>query len=96
MERTAAATKADPAKADLPGIAEAHGLPWDPWVINVDGTGLKRLASIGSDEMSIAWSPDGSEIAFSNLSATYVMRADGGGLNRILTTGDPGGLDWKS
>jgi Tol biopolymer transport system component len=79
----------------LPGSAEAHGLPWDPWIIRVDGTGLKKLANIGSDEMAITWSPDGSEIAFANLSSTYVMRADGGGLNRLLQSGDPGGLDWR-
>ncbi|HLY66097.1 MAG TPA: hypothetical protein VKU60_11235 [Chloroflexota bacterium] len=79
----------------VPGRAEAHGLPWDPWVISVDSGGLKKLASIGSDEMALAWSPDGSEVAFSNLSSTYLMRADGSGLTRLLTRGDPGGLDWK-
>jgi Tol biopolymer transport system component len=79
----------------LPKHAEAHGLPWDPWVIAVDGSGLKKLASIGSDEMALTWSPDGQQLAFSNLSSTYLMRADGSGLNRLLTRGDPGGLDWK-
>lgn len=80
----------------LPGRAEAHGLPWDPWAIGVDGTGLKRLANIGSDEMSVAWSPDGQEIAFSNLSSTYIMRANGSGLTRLFQRGDPGGLDWRA
>jgi Tol biopolymer transport system component len=80
----------------VPGKAEAHGLPWDPWVLGADGSGLKRLAAIGSDEMALAWSPDGSEIAFTNLSSTYLMRADGGGLTRLLPRGDPGGLDWKA
>jgi Tol biopolymer transport system component len=79
----------------LPGRAEAHGLPWDPWVIGVDGSGLKKLASIGSDEMSLTLSPDGQLIAISNLSSTYLMRADGGGLTRLLSRGDPGGLSWK-
>ena len=80
----------------VPGKAEAHGLPWDPWVINADGSGLTKLANIGSDEMALAWSPDNQELAFSNLSSTYIMRADGGGLNRLLSRGDPGGLDWKA
>jgi Tol biopolymer transport system component len=80
----------------VPGTAEAHGLPWDPWIIGVDGGGLKRLASIGSDEMALVWSPDGQEIAFSNLSSTYLMRPDGSGLTRLLPRGDPGGLDWKA
>jgi len=89
------AVLADALNPLLPGKAEAHGLPWDPWVINVDGSGLKRLASIGSDEMALAWSPDGQEIAFTNLSSTYLMRGDGSGLTRLLPRGDPGGLDWK-
>ena len=80
----------------VPGTAEAHGLPWDPWIIGIDGSGLKRLASIGSDEMALAWSPDGQELAFSNLSSTYLMRADGSGLTRLLPRGDPGALDWKA
>jgi Tol biopolymer transport system component len=80
----------------VPGRAEAHGLPWDPWIINADGTGLKKLASIGSDEMAMAWSPDEQEIVFSNLSSTYIMRADGGGLTRLLSRGDPGGISWRA
>jgi Tol biopolymer transport system component len=79
----------------IPGAAQAHGLPWDVWSIHVDGSGFKKLASIGSDEMALSWSPDGSEIAFSNLSSTYLMRSDGSGLTRLLQRGDPGGLDWK-
>src|SRR5262249_51485308 len=43
--------------------AQAHGLPWDPWVVNVDGTGLKRLAAVGSDEQALAWSSDGQRLA---------------------------------
>ncbi|MDE3077650.1 MAG: PD40 domain-containing protein, partial [Chloroflexota bacterium] len=80
----------------LPGRAQAHGLPWDPWVIGVDGTGLRKLMSIGSDEMALAWSPDGQAIALANLSKTYLLRPDGSGAHAILEHGDPGGLDWKS
>jgi Tol biopolymer transport system component len=87
---------ADALNPIVPGTAQAHGLPWDPWTIAVDGNGLKRLANIGSDEMAMAWSPDGQEVAFSNLSATYLMRADGTGLNRLFARGDPGGLSWRS
>ncbi|HEU0166885.1 MAG TPA: hypothetical protein VFS62_03845, partial [Chloroflexota bacterium] len=80
----------------LPSIAEAHGLPWDPWTIGTDGAALKKLVSIGSDEQAMAWSPDGTEIAMANLSSTFLMRADGSGFNRIFTHGDPGGLSWKT
>ncbi|MDE3074104.1 MAG: hypothetical protein KGJ86_01630, partial [Chloroflexota bacterium] len=80
----------------VPGRAQAHGLPWDPWILGTDGTGLKKLMSIGSDEMALSWSPDGQAVALANLSATYLMRADGSGAQGLLKHGDPGGLDWKS
>ena len=79
----------------LPSSAEAHGLPWDPWVIDVDGSGFKKIMNLGSDEQALTWSPDGHDIAMANLSSTYLMRADGGGVHRIVDRGDPGGLDWK-
>ena len=27
-----------------PQVAYAHGIPWDPWIINADGSGLHRVA----------------------------------------------------
>ncbi len=42
----------------LPEPALAHGLPWDPWVIGVDGKGFRKVAGIGLDELGMAWSPD--------------------------------------
>ena len=78
----------------VPGVAQAHGLPWDPWIINADGSGLRKLVSMGSDEQALVWSPDGKEVALANLSATYLMRADGTGFTKLLAHGDPGGLDW--
>ncbi|HVA25324.1 MAG TPA: hypothetical protein VMW62_13155, partial [Chloroflexota bacterium] len=78
----------------VPSVAQAHGLPWDPWIINADGSGLRKLVSMGSDEQALAWSPDGKEVALANLSATYLMRADGTGFTKLLAHGDPGGLDW--
>lgn len=80
----------------IPSTVEAHGLPWDPWSIRTDGTGLRKLVSLGSDEQSLAWSPDNQLFVLSNLQATYVIRQDGSGLNRILKQGDPGGIDWKA
>ncbi len=78
----------------IPEAASAHGLPWDPWIIGADGHGLRKVVNIGSDEQALTWSPDGQTVAFANLSATYLVHPDGSGLNRLLTHGDPGGLDW--
>lgn len=94
--RTESAVGSQAANPLAPPTAEAHGLPWDPWVLGADGAGLKKMARIGSDEQAVAWSPDGSELAVSNLSSVFVMRADGGGLTAIINHGDPGGIAWKS
>jgi Tol biopolymer transport system component len=62
----------------------------DLYVINVDGTGLQSLTS---DHQSIFghWSPSGRKIAFTTASTLgpaviAVMRADGTGKRKILTT----------
>jgi WD40-like Beta Propeller Repeat len=41
-----------------PAVAYAHGIPWDPWIVNADGSGLHRVAETAADEPSVAWSPD--------------------------------------
>ena len=43
-----------------PPTAEAHGLPWDLWLINSDGSGLRRLTSFYEDLPMAAFSPGSS------------------------------------
>jgi Tol biopolymer transport system component len=61
-----------------------------------DGGGLTRITDAGGmDDVPIAWSPDGSQLAFgrwdfgncSNRSAIYVVNADGTGEHRITPWG---------
>jgi Tol biopolymer transport system component len=77
-----------------PATAEAHGLPWDLWVVNTDGTGLRRMTNFYEDLPMAAFSPDGKQIAVMGLGGIYMMEADGSRLRRIDTVGDHGGLDW--
>jgi Tol biopolymer transport system component/mono/diheme cytochrome c family protein len=77
-----------------PPTAEAHGLPWDLWVVNSDGSGLRRLTSFYEDLPMAAFSPDGKQVAVIGLGGIYLMDADGSRLRRLDPDGDHGGLDW--
>jgi mono/diheme cytochrome c family protein/Tol biopolymer transport system component len=77
-----------------PPTAEAHGLPWDLWLVNSDGTGLRRLTSFYEDLPMAAFSPDSKQIAVMGLGGIYLMESDGSRLRRIDQVGDHGGLDW--
>ena len=75
-------------------IAEAGNVDEEIYVINADGTGLTRLTENPSDgftlsnDLSPAWSPDGTELVFSSRRdgryGVHVMDADGGGVRRLL------------
>jgi Tol biopolymer transport system component/mono/diheme cytochrome c family protein len=77
-----------------PATAEAHGLPWDLWVVNTDGTGLRRLTYLSEDLPMVAFSPDGKQVAIMGLGGIYLMAPDGSQLRKIDAVGDHGGLDW--
>ena len=77
-----------------PPIAEAHGAPWDVWVINTDGTGLRRLPAAREDAPMAIFSPDGDQIVMMGAGGIYVMQSDGSNLRKIDPLGDHGGLDW--
>ena len=59
------------------------------WVVNADGSGAAQLSSpksqVTTDEAP-AWSPDGTEIAFTRNSSLIVMKADGSS-PRVLARG---------
>jgi Tol biopolymer transport system component len=45
--------------------------------VDANGSGLRRLTSLGGQNAEPAWSPDGSKIVFVHDSALFVMNADG-------------------
>ena len=57
------------------------------YVMNADGTGLKRLTSHKGEDLTPAWSPDGRRIAFASNRAgefeIFVMNADGRAVRRL-------------
>jgi TolB protein len=71
---------------------------WQIYVINADGTGQKRLATIPR-AYPRAWSPDSKQIAFSSdaggdNSGVYVVKADGSQLVKLSGANESG--DWPT
>jgi Tol biopolymer transport system component len=61
-----------------PKIAFAHGLLWNLWVVNGDGSGLRQLAPVGADDASVSWSPDGTTLfVYGSTGARLVDAATG-------------------
>jgi Tol biopolymer transport system component len=75
--------------------ASAHGLPWDLWLANLDGSKFTRLTDIGADSPSPAWSSDGKLIAFFEASGIYVLDRDKKIVFPVINRGGYGGFDWK-
>jgi Tol biopolymer transport system component len=75
--------------------AYAHGLPWDLWLVNLDGTRFERLTEVGADSPYPAWSPDGKFVAFMDLSGFYVVNRETKEGNLISINGGHGALDWR-
>jgi Tol biopolymer transport system component len=61
-----------------PTVAYAHGIPWDPWLVNLDGSGLRRVAETGADEPSVAWSPDARQLFIYSGTGSYIVDAQTG------------------
>lgn len=64
---------------------EQHGASTSIWVINSDGTGLRRVTEEGSAVVQTSWMPDGSGFVFTSkrnrkVYAIYRINLDGTGL----------------
>jgi len=70
-------------------FSSARSGPTEIWISNLDGSGLKRVTSLGATPR---WSPDGRRIAFESTadgqSEIYAIEVDSGSLVRL--TNEPG------
>jgi Tol biopolymer transport system component len=42
--------------------ANAHGIPWEVWLVQFDGSDLRQIPDVVNDDPSVAWSPDGTQL----------------------------------
>jgi uncharacterized repeat protein (TIGR01451 family) len=71
---------------------------FEMYVMNADGSNVRRVSTNGEFNNRPTWSPDGSHIAFIGRDfAVYAVGADGTGEARILPSlGIANGLDWSA
>jgi Tol biopolymer transport system component len=77
-----------------PPAAEAHGAAADLWVVQADGTGLRRLTTLREDSPMGIFSSDGERIVLLAAGGIYALNPDGSDLRKLDPAGDHGGLDW--
>lgn len=77
-----------------PSAAEAHGVPFDAWMINADGTGMTQLTNIQEDSPAPAWSADGKWLALGGEIGMYLVKVDTKEIIRITDQPGLGGLAW--
>jgi len=74
--------------------ASAHGFPWEVWIVNADGTGLRQIPDVQDDDPSIAWSPDGSQLLIYGGWGSYVVDAGTGAASSLSFLAGYGSVAW--
>jgi Tol biopolymer transport system component len=68
-----------PKRANVPGLGVIHYYDYHLYVVNADGSGLRRLTPNPTWRKQLVWSPDGRTIYFGR----YLVSADGSGARRL-------------
>lgn len=78
-----------------PRPAAAHGPPQDIWVVATDGGTPERLTSLVKEDLSFAWSQDGTELAVLSADGLYRVAVSGGEPRRLDRGALEAQLDWR-
>jgi hypothetical protein len=79
-----------------PCVASAHGLPWNLWLVAIDGSNAHELAQVEGDDASVAWSPDGSQLLVYGGGGSYLVDADSGNFQILSYLVGYGSIAWLS
>jgi hypothetical protein len=74
--------------------ASAHGFPWEVWLVNADGTGLRQIPDVQDDDPSVAWSPDGSQLLIYGGWGSYLVDAHSGTSSSLPFLVGYGAIAW--
>jgi Tol biopolymer transport system component len=75
----------------------AHGTAWDIWVVNTDGASAPvRLAALGADDGTLAWSPDGSRVFVYGGTGSFIVDASSGDVATLSFVTGYGATSWVS
>ncbi len=74
--------------------AHANGLPWDIWLVSVDGKNFKQLTKLGLDSPWPAFSKDGRYVAFISTSGLFVYDRETNQVITLIKEGGHGVMDW--
>jgi Tol biopolymer transport system component len=77
-----------------PNIGEGPPADFDVFVVDADGSGLRRLTEAPGEDQGASWSPDGTKIVFQSdrgsgegFSRLWLMNADGSNQRRLTDQG---------
>jgi Tol biopolymer transport system component len=75
----------------------AHGVPWDLWIVNVDGSAAAtRLAALSADDGTVGWSPDGSRLFVYGGTGSFIVDAASGEVRPLSFLSGYGATSWAS
>lgn len=78
-------------------IRLAHGVPWDLWIVNADGSAAAtRLAAVSADDGTLAWSPDGTRLFVYGGTGSFIVDAGTGETSPLSFLAGYGGTSWVS
>jgi len=83
-----------PGPAPRPAARAAHGLPWDVWLVSIDGRELRRLTYLLEDDPSLAWSPDGRWLAIQGGYGLTLVEVSTAHTERLTRQAAFGAIDW--